>query len=97
MPNPFDDPIAWRIQQDVKWLLKPKPWKKRKKISKSLRARVFAEKGTDCTYCGAKDVRTLDHVDPVANGGLNAFENLVPSCDPCNSRKKDKLKGWDAR
>jgi 5-methylcytosine-specific restriction endonuclease McrA len=44
-----------------------------------------------CAYCGAaiapKDL-TMDHVVPVARGGRSTKGNVVPSCKPCNSKKK---------
>lgn len=33
----------------------------------------------------------LDHVRPQARGGLHEARNLVVSCTPCNSRKRDRL------
>lgn len=44
-----------------------------------------------CAYCGqqfpAKEL-TMDHVVPVARGGRSSKGNVVPSCKPCNSKKK---------
>ena len=44
-----------------------------------------------CAYCSqpfpAKAL-TMDHVVPVARGGRSTKGNVVPSCKPCNSRKK---------
>lgn len=61
--------------------------RKRKKISAKMRKTVFKFKGDSCTYCGEKGIRALDHIIPVARGGKNTFDNLVPCCDSCNSRK----------
>jgi uncharacterized CHY-type Zn-finger protein len=36
-------------------------------------------------------ILVIDHVIPVAKGGLNDPANLVSSCDECNSGKSDKV------
>lgn len=44
-----------------------------------------------CHYCGAKfakDQLTMDHVVPVARGGMSSKGNIVPSCRACNATKK---------
>ena len=47
-----------------------------------------------CVYCAvplALDAATLDHVFPVARGGVNDPGNLVTACAPCNRLKGDML------
>ncbi len=47
-----------------------------------------------CHYCGREvgaAALTMDHVVPVARGGLSVKNNLVPSCKQCNNEKKSKL------
>ena len=44
----------------------------------------------DCPYCGVGLIpanRTLDHMDPVADGGVHGMSNLVVSCNSCNRAK----------
>lgn len=44
--------------------------------------------GHRCAYCLKPLVRaTKDHVDPIARGGRNVADNVVPACGSCNSRK----------
>lgn len=44
-----------------------------------------------CAYCGEKTESPVrDHVQPLANGGETVVENIVPSCEPCNSSKNSK-------
>jgi 5-methylcytosine-specific restriction endonuclease McrA len=44
-----------------------------------------------CAYCLRPLIRvTMDHMTPVSRGGDHAIENLVPCCQSCNSRKKDR-------
>ena len=46
-----------------------------------------------CYYCQKvlqkKDV-TMDHIIPLARGGLSQRQNIVPCCKSCNSKKQDK-------
>lgn len=54
------------------------------------RLRVFERDEYKCRYCGKQLTRftaTLDHVQPVSEGGKNSFENLVTACLHCNSRR----------
>ena len=45
-----------------------------------------------CVYCGCKDrPLTRDHVIPISRGGHHTKENIVPACQPCNTRKGAKL------
>lgn len=61
----------------------------------SIRAEVFRLKGFSCHYCGSKENMQIDHVVPVAKGGGDTIDNLVPCCRSCNSSKQDKdLKSW---
>jgi 5-methylcytosine-specific restriction protein A len=47
-----------------------------------------------CHYCGCtvspKEL-TMDHLVPLALGGLSTKNNLVPSCKDCNNKKKSML------
>lgn len=59
-----------------------------------IRGQVFEAKGAFCEYCGGT-ADTIDHVKPLALGGGNELENLVPACRSCNSSKGDKpLEVW---
>lgn len=51
-----------------------------------LRRSIFAAWGHGCAYCGDR-ATTLDHVRPLARGGLTVPANLVPACSGCNLRK----------
>lgn len=48
-----------------------------------------------CVYCGGS-ASTVDHVTPLARGGLEEEANLVPACKDCNFSKNDRLlTEWD--
>jgi 5-methylcytosine-specific restriction endonuclease McrA len=49
-----------------------------------------------CTYCQKElpmKQMTIDHIRPLARGGLHVAANLTLSCRPCNSSKNDKILG----
>jgi 5-methylcytosine-specific restriction endonuclease McrA len=53
---------------------------------------------THCTWCGTwiddrlpvghPHKATADHIVPVARGGLDHIDNLVPCCFRCNNRRR---------
>lgn len=63
---------------------------RRKAVSKKTRFEVFKRDGFKCMYCGAHPPAVmlhLDHVNPVALGGINHTDNYVTACEPCNLGK----------
>ena len=59
-------------------------------VSKRLRYEVLRRDNHTCRYCGASAPEVplrVDHVTPVALGGSDKPDNLVTSCEPCNSGK----------
>lgn len=42
-----------------------------------------------CSYCGAA-CQEIDHIDPVAGGGIEGYENLTASCRTCNRQKSSR-------
>lgn len=54
------------------------------------RLRVFERDAYKCRYCEKQLTRftaTLDHLQPVSEGGDNSFDNLTTACLHCNSRR----------
>jgi len=49
-----------------------------------------------CYVCGIGLSKgyPIDHIWPRSLGGVSGEENLLPICEPCNTRKKDRI-GWD--
>lgn len=60
---------------------------------KENRLKVFERDSFKCHYCGKQLTRfssTLDHIQPVSEGGDNSFDNLVTACLHCNSKRGAK-------
>lgn len=43
--------------------------------------------GGKCAYCSSGGRLTQDHIVPLSKGGHHSLGNIVPACQPCNSRK----------
>jgi 5-methylcytosine-specific restriction endonuclease McrA len=43
--------------------------------------------GGRCAYCGEAGVMQPEHKIPLARGGTNAIENILPACGRCNRKK----------
>jgi len=57
--------------------------------------RRFLLFGNTCCYCGSDGPLHLDHVDPLARGGLHTPGNLAPACQRCNLSKSSKpVEAW---
>lgn len=62
----------------------------RGRISQETRLSVFARDRHYCQYCGNRFDAvelTIDHLVPLAAGGLDEVTNYVSACRPCNERK----------
>ena len=54
------------------------------------RLKVFERDSYQCHYCNKQLTRftaTLDHIQPVSEGGDNSLHNLTTACLHCNSRR----------
>ncbi len=58
---------------------------------RKLRSAILERDMFLCTYCGAGEDLTCDHIVPLVRGGTNDPENLVTACRSCNSSKGDRL------
>lgn len=72
-----------------------KKGRKRSPISPTLRFEIFQRDNFTCQYCGrSKDQKTvlvIDHVVPYSDGGKDEYNNLITSCQDCNSGKSNKV------
>ncbi len=64
---------------------------KEAQVSASLRQAVMIAHGGACRYCGEHAANHVDHINPVARGGLANIKNLILACDTCNLAKSSKL------
>ena len=46
---------------------------------------------TPCFICNSKENISIDHVIPICRGGRHSIGNLLPMCQPCNSKKGTKF------
>jgi len=53
---------------------------------RNIRARVLERDGWRCRYCGGP-ANHVDHVVPLARGGIDHERNLAASCRRCNLKK----------
>ncbi len=63
---------------------------KRKALSKRARFEVFKRDSFTCQYCGRTPPQVIleaDHMVPLAEGGVDAEENLITACADCNRGK----------
>jgi len=57
-----------------------------------LRVRIFERDNFKCIYCGLTSIEdgiklNLEHIIPRSQGGNNAVDNLITSCEDCNKHK----------
>jgi len=73
---------------------------KRRKIPSAIRDLVRQRAGWLCEYCHTLEQWqyipfTIDHVVPLAKGGVDDLDNLALACFHCNRRKADRLTADD--
>lgn len=69
-----------------------KALKKRRSDGTVSAAALLRERKT-CPYCAVKLTKenvVLDHIIPLAKGGVHSAANIVPCCRPCNIQKQAK-------
>lgn len=62
----------------------------RRKMSPALRRQIIERDGSLCGVCGATDDLVIDHIMPIALGGLTEPSNLQVLCRSHNARKAAK-------
>jgi len=55
--------------------------------NEALKERIRTRDRYTCQWCGAKEVKDVDHIVPVKYGGSNADVNLQVLCHSCNLKK----------
>jgi 5-methylcytosine-specific restriction endonuclease McrA len=51
---------------------------------------VYKRDNYMCSYCGAKENLTIDHIIPSSRGGKDIWDNLVSCCNRCNTLKGNR-------
>ena len=95
------DPFDYHENGDMTWQPKWQDLPSRTQVAlnesanrtpgRSLRKKVFERDAYRCRECGEWHDLTVDHIHPWSKGGLTKLSNLQTLCEPCNSRKKDRI------
>jgi 5-methylcytosine-specific restriction endonuclease McrA len=59
------------------------------KSKKVQRSRMKRRRRRFCANCGTANNLTIDHIIPLAKGGVNRLPNLQMLCAACNTKKAD--------
>ena len=57
------------------------------KVSKKELIKLYS---SPCIACGTTERVTIDHIIPIARGGIHGIGNLQPMCLKCNASKNDR-------
>lgn len=60
----------------------------------SFKAYLYKELGENCINCGSNDGVEYHHIVPIANGGTNKIQNIVPLCCRCHQAVHGARKSW---
>lgn len=63
---------------------------RRRRLSAKERKNVYDMYHAHCAYCGTQITfrgMQIDHKQPLANGGEDVLENMLPACRSCNHYK----------
>ena len=81
---------------DFNNIKEPEYRKEWRSVSRELSPAIFSRDDYMCTYCGAKEYLTIDHILPLSRGGSSNKDNLTTACRSCNSRKHNKtIEEWN--
>ena len=71
-----------------------KEYQRRRRMPRLSKTNLYIRDLYTCQYCNtpySKQNLTIDHVQPISKGGRTSWDNIVSACNPCNSRKGNKL------
>ena len=72
-----------------------KEFQRRRRTPRFSKTNLYLRDLYTCQYCNNNFPRkelTMDHVRPISLGGKTNWENIVAACEPCNTRKGNKMK-----
>lgn len=81
---------AWRHANPVHVRSEGRKNRRARHVGRTQEGKEYIEmlRADPCSYCGGP-AGTLDHVEPIARGGENIWQNLTAACLNCNMRKHD--------
>ena len=65
--------------------------KRSRRISQSVKDKVWNRDGGKCVLCGSNENIEFDHIVPFSKGGANTYRNIQILCESCNRRKSDNI------
>ena len=68
--------------------------KRKAKSTRPLRAKMLSKGFTTCHWCKTPltlDTSTVEHIIPLARGGLDNANNRTLACDPCNQDRGSNM------
>jgi 5-methylcytosine-specific restriction endonuclease McrA len=60
---------------------------RKRRISKTLRNKIYERDGYKCVKCGSGENLTIDHIVPILKGGVSIESNIQTLCFKCNQQK----------
>ena len=62
-----------------------------RRISQTVKDKVWNRDGGKCVECGSNKFLEFDHIIPHSKGGANSYRNIQLLCEACNRSKSDKI------
>ena len=62
-----------------------------RRISQSVKDKVWNRDGGCCVLCGSNENIEFDHIVPFSKGGSNTYRNIQILCESCNRKKSDNI------
>lgn len=77
---------SWKCSLCDKWLSEMPVIPKRKPLQKSVKIKILSDHPF-CSKCNGAGNLSIDHIHPVAFGGIDTSANLQVLCRSCNASK----------
>ena len=62
-----------------------------RKISQTVKDRVWNRDQGKCVECGSNEKLEFDHIIPFSKGGSNTYRNIQLLCEACNRSKSNQI------
>ena len=92
----LDDSVEYLLGSEIIQVVPKEPTqtvkhRRANPVTSIMRGRILQRDNDTCQHCGSHDDLEIDHIIPVAAGGMSTFENLQVLCQQCNSKKGAKV------